>query len=159
MDIRSRRYNPKGVVELESYIFEFPERSFDTVVLSSVFTHIRWQNMAHYLKKFARMLKNGGRVVFTAVLYDLLLTPQSSPAQDDTKRFQPIPEAAPEPEWTWNLEEPERCTAFTLQSVERALELAGLRLVGELCRGRWTGNPSYYLWQDVVAAEKTKTGE
>lgn len=50
--------------------FPYPDAQFDKVFLFSVFTHMQVDEIAHYLKEIARVLKPGGQCLATFFLYD-----------------------------------------------------------------------------------------
>jgi SAM-dependent methyltransferase len=64
-DVLNREYNPKGCAKAEEYRFPFPERTFDFVLLTSVFTHMLPASAENYLREIARVLKPGGRCLIT----------------------------------------------------------------------------------------------
>jgi SAM-dependent methyltransferase len=64
-DVRNGRYNPRGGVAPERYRFPFPDDSFDLVVATSLFTHMRPAETANYLRESRRVLKDGGSLYAT----------------------------------------------------------------------------------------------
>ena len=70
MDVLNREYNPTGSLSADSYRFPYPERSFDVVFLVSVFTHMLPRDVENYAGEIARMLRPGGRCLFTGFLLD-----------------------------------------------------------------------------------------
>jgi SAM-dependent methyltransferase len=69
-DVRNGRYNPRGRMAPESYRFPFPDTSFDVVIATSVFTHLRPAETANYLRESRRVLKDGGKLYATWFLAD-----------------------------------------------------------------------------------------
>ena len=67
-DIRSKRYNPRGTVSAATYIFPFSDDEFDIVFLGSVFTHMLPDEVDHYVREIARVLKPGGTCLATFFL-------------------------------------------------------------------------------------------
>jgi ubiquinone/menaquinone biosynthesis C-methylase UbiE len=156
MDVYSERYNPAGKAGIREYQFEFTDALFDVIYLSSVFTHMRLPAITHYLQEFRRLLKPGGRVVFSAFLYDPVLEEKAWHTSAYAQSFVQIDESPGEKSWTVNPQEPERTIAFLLASFKQRLEDAGLHLTRDAVWGRWTGNPDYTLWQDFVVAERPR---
>jgi len=74
LDIRSDAYNPKGLQLASEYVFPYPSESFDVVFLISVFTHLLTDEVSNYAKQIERILKPGGRCLFTAYLLDRNMT-------------------------------------------------------------------------------------
>jgi len=50
--------------------FPYPDAQFDKVFLFSVFTHMQVDEIAHYLKEIARVLRPGGQCLATFFLYE-----------------------------------------------------------------------------------------
>lgn len=57
MDVRNSIYNPTGNSSPESYVFPFPDESFDVVFLYSVFTHMLPEAVDNYLSQIGRVLR------------------------------------------------------------------------------------------------------
>ena len=66
-DLSNNEYN-RGSVLASAYRFPFPDRSFDFIILTSVFTHMLPRDVGNYLSEIRRML--GGTVFITAFLID-----------------------------------------------------------------------------------------
>lgn len=69
-DVRNGRYNPRGRLAPENYRFPFPDTSFDVVIATSLFTHLRAAETANYLRESRRVLKDGGKLYATWFLTD-----------------------------------------------------------------------------------------
>ncbi len=69
-DLVNKAYNRAGSQVAAEYRFPFEDRSFDFVLLTSVFTHMLAHDTQHYLREIARLLAPGGRVFLTAFLLD-----------------------------------------------------------------------------------------
>ena len=67
-DVFNREYNPLGKLRGRDYRFPYPDRSFDFAVLTSVFTHLLPDEVAHYLAELGRVLRPGGRCLATVYL-------------------------------------------------------------------------------------------
>jgi SAM-dependent methyltransferase len=65
IDIGNERYNPQGRRLNEDFRFNLGPERFDIVYLFSVFSHMTEGDMRVYLKEFARLLTDGGKVFFT----------------------------------------------------------------------------------------------
>jgi ubiquinone/menaquinone biosynthesis C-methylase UbiE len=55
----------EGTVSVGSFHFPFPDESFDSILLASVFTHMPLEESAHYMKEIRRVLKPQGRVLLS----------------------------------------------------------------------------------------------
>lgn len=62
-------YNPVGIKDINKFRLPFPDNAFDVVVLFSVFTHMKPQEVKYYLEEIYRVLKREGRCLATFVLY------------------------------------------------------------------------------------------
>jgi SAM-dependent methyltransferase len=54
-----------GVVDVADFRFPFDDRSFDAVLLASVFTHMPMRETAHYLNEIYRVLDQRGTALFS----------------------------------------------------------------------------------------------
>lgn len=68
IDIQNDFYSPGGRGSAAEYRFPFDDDSFDFVFLTSVFTHMRPDDVRNYLGEVARVLKRGGRSLITFYL-------------------------------------------------------------------------------------------
>ncbi|MBI2639194.1 class I SAM-dependent methyltransferase [Candidatus Peregrinibacteria bacterium] len=69
-DIYNKEYNTFGKYSAKEYRFPYKDSSFDLVALTSVFTHMLPDDIAHYLAEIARVLKPGGKVLATYFLFN-----------------------------------------------------------------------------------------
>ena len=70
LDVRNDAYNPEGRYAASDYVLPYPDRSFDVVFMVSVFTHMLSDEVNNYARQIARVLKPGGRCLFTAFLLE-----------------------------------------------------------------------------------------
>jgi len=68
IDVRNRVYNPNGKWPAERYIFPFESKCFDIILLKSVFTHMRPDEVDNYLEQIRRFLSDKGRCLATFFL-------------------------------------------------------------------------------------------
>ena len=64
-DVYNKMYNASGRKKAEKYKFPYKDKSFDLVILTSVFTHMLGTPMENYLSQIARVLDIGGRCFIT----------------------------------------------------------------------------------------------
>lgn len=69
-DVTNDLYNPNGQVTAREYVFPFSDGAFDVVFLHSVFTHMLPEEVGRYIEEIGRVLRSGGRCVFTTFLSD-----------------------------------------------------------------------------------------
>ena len=66
IDLRNSMYNPRGVVDPKEYIFPYDDKSFDIIIVCSVFTHLQSLDEArNYMVEIYRMLAPGGCAYLT----------------------------------------------------------------------------------------------
>lgn len=95
LDVRNGAYNPEGQYLATEYVFPYPDESFDVVFFASVFTHMLTDEVLNYAKQIGRVLKPGGRCLFTAYLLDRETTiPFPFSSQEHSYMNEAIPEIA-----------------------------------------------------------------
>lgn len=157
-DVRNTYYNPAGTTPAEDYRFPYEDRRFDVVFAASVFTHMLPPAMARYLAESARVLRPGGRCVFSFFLLD-----HYDPRRPRPQGFAREAFAFDHP---WGdqgtgfaigvPENPEEMTAYSRALIERTARAAGLRIADSgVIPGLWSGAaPAPVGAQDVVVLEK-----
>jgi SAM-dependent methyltransferase len=139
-DVYNSYYNPTGVVAADAYRFPADDETFDLVFAASVFTHMVPENTAHYFRETARVLKPGGRAVFSFFLLDYFRREQArphgfaKPAFDFAHQYGTHGDAFA----TVVPENPEQMTAYRSSLVERMASDAGL-VMSEPVPGLWSG--------------------
>ncbi|HEU4563355.1 MAG TPA: class I SAM-dependent methyltransferase, partial [Gemmatimonadaceae bacterium] len=155
-DVHNTHYNPRGRLRPTDYAFPAPDASQDLVFAASVFTHMLPDNAAHYFRESARVLRPGGRCVFSFFLLDHYRPGAPRPlgfaradfAFDHAHGGHGDAFAVAFPA------DPERMTAYRRSLVERMAADAGLRLAGEPFPGLWSGAHELPVGaQDVVVLE------
>ena len=155
-NVRNTHYNPGGAHHASSYRFPYPDGSFDLVFAASVFTHMTPENTAWYFAESSRVLKPGGRCVFSFFLLDNYQPIDRRPTgfhKPDFDLVHPYPAgnagcAVAFPR------DPERMTGYRLEYLEQFAAAAGLRLSGAPLPGYWSGANRYIGAQDLVVLVK-----
>jgi len=154
-DVFNAEYNPGGSQRASEYRFPFRDGSFDLVLLSSVFTHLRPEALEHYVREIARMLAPGGHCFATLFLLN-----------DDSRDRMARGESAINFKHSFGTHAvvstrvPELSIAYDEEYIKRAFALAGLHHL-DIAYGGWCGRKP--LWseesgpgdQDVVIASST----
>ncbi|NJK64483.1 MAG: class I SAM-dependent methyltransferase [Synechococcaceae cyanobacterium SM2_3_1] len=65
LDVFNERYNPEGKQITQRIHFPVPDRRFDTIMLASVFSHMRLKDIQVYLQEIARVLAIKRKVYLT----------------------------------------------------------------------------------------------
>ena len=75
INVHNDRYNPKGNVAPSRVRFPASDRSVDTACLFSIFTHFYASDIRVYLRELHRVLRPGGLIVATWLLFDETVAP------------------------------------------------------------------------------------
>jgi SAM-dependent methyltransferase len=70
LDIFNKFYNPKGKLPGASFAFPYPDNYFDFAYATSLFTHLMPEDAANYLREAHRVLKPGGVLFSTWLLFE-----------------------------------------------------------------------------------------
>ena len=150
-------YNPSGQTQAADYRFPYPRNSFDLIYAASVFTHMLPDAAANYFRETARVLKPGGRCVFSFFLLDYYRSGQPRPSVFARPSFDFDHSYANYGDEfaTVVLENPEQMTAYRLSMIERFAAQAGLEVAHSPVPGLWSG--SFVTWagaQDMIVLKK-----
>jgi len=149
LDVRNGDYNAAGAIAETQARFPCDDASIDLAFAASVFSHVRIETVSRYLAEAARVLKPGGRFMFTAYA----LTPARREAiQRHETRLTLI-------EWrdgsmVMDPRSPERAIAHDAQALMKAIETAGLRLAAPWVAGDWAPGAQTGGWQDIWVVER-----
>lgn len=144
----NNRYHPDGEVNSDQIAFPYASDQFDLVCAFSVFTHMRLNDVAHYMEETRRVLRPQG----TAVLTYFLISANDINPQLKDQRFT----ALNQHEWVLDRELPERAIAFNARTVSDLVQASQLQLL-EQQRGIWRGgprNPGFH--KDVLILTKPR---
>ena len=150
-DVLNAQYYPDGLVPPRDYRFPYDSHQFDVVCASSLFTHMLPDALEQYLSEIGRVLKKGGRALMTFyLLNDESLRSVEAGEVDERFRFRhPVGSCRVTYE-----EAPEAAVAHSEEFVLQASERSGLRVVGPIHYGQWSGCDRFLTWQDVIVAER-----
>jgi SAM-dependent methyltransferase len=145
VDLYNRRYNPTGGERATDFCFSHPDGSFDVILLKSVFTHMRPEEVQNYLQEIRRLLKPLGRCLASFFLLDQEGTGERSlrpPAKTFDYGDAMFRYADPDL--------PEKAVAYPETRLLSMLDRAGLALVEHPYRGDWSGRPNCLSFQDLL---------
>lgn len=162
-DLFNEFYNPTGNRRARVYRFPYPSKTFDVAALTSVFTHMRPQDVTWYLREISRVLKPGGRCLATF----FLLTPDTADRirRGDSSFSFPFslnrPNAAigTDPDYgvckCETVEEPERVIGYERQWVTDTAKRCGLTPAKPVAEGWWCRPGTTSSFQDIAVFRKT----
>ena len=147
-DVFSAQYNPAGRSPAAGYVFPFADAAFDVVYAASLFTHLLPEEARRYFGESRRVLKPGGRCLFSAFVLDHYRGAGTtvSPVYEFHHRLEPgvsVRDAA----------HPDDLVGYSVEWIRRAADDAGLRLVRVL-PGLWSASPGFAVnEQDLLLLE------
>jgi SAM-dependent methyltransferase len=143
LNIHNPLYNPGGTIKSSEARFPVADASQDFVFMTSVFTHMQLDDVRHYLRETARVLKPGGR----SVISWFVLEPEQA---EDRMGFH---HARTDGSRTTVAQLSEAAIAFPRTLVDGAYADAGLQPT-EFQRGQWAGGSGPIGLQDLMIADK-----
>ncbi len=147
-DICNPMYSPNGRVPAEEFIFPYEGESFDFVLLSSVFTHMRAGEVRHYLDEIRRVLKSGGRCLCTCFLLNeesQLLVAAGKSSQNLVYELEDC--------FTASTKVPEAAIGFREPLLLQWIAELGFSVRGQY-GGSWCGRAEFTTYQDMLILEK-----
>jgi SAM-dependent methyltransferase len=158
-DVYTGQYNPAARTKASEYVFPYEDGEFDVVLLSSVFTHMLPDDVAHYLDEIGRVQKPGGRSMITWFLLNEETERLLEEQQD--RRFDPAQNAHDAllshdfgVYRTTNPKIPEHVVAYQEAWVRERYASSGLEIVEPVHYGAWAGRTRTKHNQDVVLARR-----
>lgn len=154
IDIQSQIHNPGGSRQVRNVRLPAASRSADRIVLQSVFTHMFYRDIVHYLREFRRILRKGGKVVTSFFLIDdearsAIDVGQGDPAFGLTFGFLRGWGC-----WINDEQFPEGAVAYSFDALAEMLKDAGMALDQPVHRGHWYGRMEFPDGQDIVVLRR-----
>ncbi|KQZ22132.1 class I SAM-dependent methyltransferase [Caulobacter sp. Root1472] len=148
-DVRNREYRSGGSIAETAFEFPVQDASVDVAFATSVFSHMTLDSISHYLAETRRVLKPGGRFMFTAYA----LTPERIAAIQQGQGhldFKPWRDGA----MVIDPKSPERAIAHPLASLVAAIRQGGLDLPADVLFGGWLPPTRYGGGQDLFTVRR-----
>jgi SAM-dependent methyltransferase len=150
LDIQSQIHNAGGSLDVRDVKLPVRSASADRIILQSVFTHMFFDDIVHYLKEFRRILKPGGKVVTSFFVID-----------DETRKLINVSErdpafslkfAFPHGKGCFINDEryPEGAVAYTFPRLHQMLAKSGMTLDQPIHHGFWSGRQGVTDGQDMA---------
>lgn len=155
-DVRNGLYGHRDKQKLKAskYTFPYEDKSFDFVLLTSLFTHLVRADMQRYVSEVARVLKPGGRCLATFYL----LNAESRELMPQKALFQLNFKHRGRGYQTLDRNRPEIGIAFDEALVSKIYRRHGLTILEPIRYGAWCGRETYLSSQDIVIAVKPSPG-
>lgn len=144
-------YNPQGKIQAKDYRFPYPDNSFDLTFLTSVFTHMLPDDLAHYTREIARTLKPDGKALITF----FILNDESLRLQETAESKIKFIEYGDGQIFVTDPSRPEAVVGYREEAVRGVLKDNGLRLQCPIHFGSWCGRKDTVTFQDLTVASKT----
>ena len=131
-------HNPLGAKTTVDYPLPAADRSIDRVALQSVLTHIFEDEVVHYLREIARVLKPQGLAYVTFLLYseEIVAASRKNNLTAYGLRFE---HEYADGCYVDNAQYPTGGVAYTDEAMQRMIKKAGLRLARPYLKGQWSG--------------------
>lgn len=149
-DVFNGWYNPGGGVHPRDYRFPYEDEAFDFAFLTSVFTHMVPTDVEHYLSETRRVLKTGGRAMFTLFLLNdestaLIAAGKGVPFfEHDLGGFRVV-----------SRDVPEATVALQEEFVFDLFRRCGMVVRKPIYYGTWPGREGCLVYQDTLVADVT----
>jgi SAM-dependent methyltransferase len=148
-DVGNQYYNPSGKHAAEDFKFPYPDKSFDLVFLTSVFTHLPAAAVLNYIAEIHRVMKPGRRCLITWFILNhesQQLIQQGRSAQDIRYPVEGC--------MTKNPSAPEEAIGYMEDRVRALYKGVGLILDEPINFGTWCGRQVGMSYQDICVAHR-----
>ncbi len=137
-DAKHELYNPLGAKTTQDFVLPAADRSVDRIALESIFTHLFENEVIHYMKEIARVLKPSGLAYATFFLYsdETVSAARRTDRTPFKLRFEhPYGEGC----YINDAAYPTGAVAYTDAAMQKMIRQAGLRLERPYLKGWWSG--------------------
>ncbi len=148
-DIYNATYHPKGKNKASAYTFPYENDMFDFVFLTSIFTHLRPDDMENYLREIARVMRPGGRCLITYFLLNDESRELIATGMAHRQFVHDIGGAM-----TAYVDRPEDAIAYDEKSIRALYGAYGLGIIEPIRFGSWCQRPNPLSYQDIIIADK-----
>jgi SAM-dependent methyltransferase len=142
--VHHKLYNPRATNSSKEVRFPIVDNSVDVVFLISVFTHLLPDEVYHYLKEIARILKPAGRCMATMLTKDNYVPNQSRVRLDYVYDTNCLCFSEKHPTWA---------VAFSRWLIENIADKAGVP-AERMVAGSWDGQSQQSFLHDMYVFRK-----
>lgn len=155
-DVFNKHYNPNGQIMASNYRFFHNNDYFDLVFATSVFTHMLPKDMENYLSEISRVLKEGGKTLFTFFLLnnesEQLIGNKNKELMNLNLKFKyDFGEY-----FSISKEYPEVAVSYDEHKIISLLKSNGFSKI-KIFYGSWPGRRDFLSYQDIITAAKKST--
>lgn len=140
-----------GSLEAQNYIFPFEDESFDFIILTSVFTHMKPEHIDLYLSEIARVLKQNATCFISYYLLD-----KFSISQVREKKSALLFKHKFDNFLSTSKNNPEETIAYEQDYIKKLYSKYKLHIEKPILYGSWSGRNQFLTYQDVIIASKSK---
>jgi len=146
-DLHYAQTNPDAQTSADDYVFPFDDETFDAVFAASLFTHLMPAATENYFCQTRRVLKPGGKILFSFFVRDYYRGPGTTISPNYHFEFV-LPD---EPHVSvLDAERPDLAVAYSRERLTRAAADAGLA-IERLLPGLWSESPGLAVnEQDLI---------
>jgi ubiquinone/menaquinone biosynthesis C-methylase UbiE len=146
-DVRNTEYNPRGKIRPADFVFPYGDGAFDFVLLTSVFTHMKLEDIGGYLQEIRRVLRVDGCCFST---FFLTTSPRIAGAGPGMKRFaHEVGQSL-----TIDRRSPDKALAHPETTVRALYDRHALTIQEPIHYGDWPATRSLQGSQDVIVARR-----
>lgn len=150
-NVYNKYYNPNGRIMASKYRFLYNDSYFDLVCAVSLFTHMLPRDMENYVSEISRVLKKGGKVLFTFFL---------SNNENESKKLIVLKRLNFKYDFggyrSISKRYPEAAVGYDEQQIIALLKCNGFQKL-KIFYGSWSGTGDFLSYQDIVTATKNST--
>jgi ubiquinone/menaquinone biosynthesis C-methylase UbiE len=148
-DLANPYSNPKGSGNTQKYTLPFEDNTFDFVFLTSVFSHLKPNEISSYLHEIYRVLKKNSCCFITYYLLDDYAINQINKG----KSSQPF-NYSYDGYLTTSRNTHENTIAHPEEAILKLYKESKLEIKQPVLYGSWSGRAQSYSYQDVIIAHK-----
>ena len=141
-------YNPTGRISANSFIFPYPDASFNCVCVSHLFTHLQGSEVGYFLDEIYRVLQPGGRCLLICFLVNSESEELIAKGKDSQMLIYEIEDG-----FTTDISLPEKGIGFRESLLLKWVEERGFNVLGK-SYGSWCGRTSS-IKEDLLVLEKS----
>ena len=155
VDIQHDEYNRTGSLDPYSYTVPYADKSFDIIAAFGVFNHLRFRMIVQCLREMWRILRLGGRILFTAILLNKIsMNLINSGLTCKPFAFKHVHDDG----WSETEDRPLLNFAIPETSLRRVLLKCNFMIREPVRYGHWCKSPLAITGHDVVIATKSNNG-